>query len=642
MESASDSRSQTETRPRRRYRLVAGLLAILGVATALVSWRTALTPGPGRPLSADTGSPYQNTRPGVKYVGDAACFRCHAEIGESYRLHPMGRSLSPITLATDSTVENAAGAPLFEAGGLQYSVENRGGHVIHLETRRGASGGIVTQSTAEVQFTLGSGRQALAYLIERDGFLFQSPITRYVQAGRWDLSPGYEKKNLHFERPVITSCLFCHGNRVENVAGTVNRYEPPIFRGYAIGCERCHGPGELHVQRPTMVDGRDVTIVNPRALEPALRDAVCEQCHLSGLKRIERLDRRDEDFRPGLPFHQFWIAFSAAGTAENRFVNQVEQMHESRCFRASRGRLGCISCHDPHRLPKPGVEVAYFRQRCLECHVDRGCSLPMAVRQARSRDDDCVGCHLPRSRSSDVFHGATTDHRIPRRAAEADRSPAIDRQPHVGEGRMVIFHRDLMDERERAAAGREIGVALARSYEWQESAAAALPLLEAALLARSDDVTAWECKGVALARLGRHEQSQAAFRTALAREPNRESALADAADFADEAGRHDDAIAYWRRAIAISPWRAEYHGRLAFALFQASDWREAARESRAALRLSPADLLARELLIRCELRLKDHEAALKEFQTLLEFNPPNRNELFHRFPSLARAQGGGP
>jgi len=249
---------------------------------------------------------------------------------------------------------------------------------------------------------------------------------------------------------------------------------------------------------------------------------------------------------------------------------------------------------------------------------------------------------LPRSRSSDVFHGATTDHRIPRRAAEADRSPAIDRQPHVGEGRMVIFHRDLMDERERAAAGREIGVALARSYEWQESAAAALPLLEAALLARSDDVTAWECKGVALARLGRHEQSQAAFRTALAREPNRESALADAADFADEAGRHDDAIAYWRRAIAISPWRAEYHGRLAFALFQASDWREAARESRAALRLSPADLLARELLIRCELRLKDHEAALKEFQTLLEFNPPNRNELFHRFPSLARAQGGGP
>jgi tetratricopeptide (TPR) repeat protein len=129
---------------------------------------------------------------------------------------------------------------------------------------------------------------------------------------------------------------------------------------------------------------------------------------------------------------------------------------------------------------------------------------------------------------------------------------------------------------------------------------------------------------------------------ALAREPNRESALADAADFADDGGRPDDAIAYWRRAIAISPWQAEYHGRLGYALFQAGDWREAATKCRAALRLSPADLRARELLIRCELRLKDHEAALKEFQTLLEYDPPNRDELIRRFATLSRARRDGP
>jgi tetratricopeptide (TPR) repeat protein len=149
-------------------------------------------------------------------------------------------------------------------------------------------------------------------------------------------------------------------------------------------------------------------------------------------------------------------------------------------------------------------------------------------------------------------------------------------------------------------------------------------------------------QGVALARLGRHVESQAAFRAALAREPNRESALAVAADYADEAGRHDDASAYWRRAIAICPWRAEYHGRLAYALFQAGDWREAAKECRAALRLSPADLRARELVIRCELRLRNHEAALKEFQTLLEFDPPDRDELIRRFSTLSRARNGGP
>ena len=238
----------------------------------------------------------------------------------------------------------------------------------------------------------------------------------------------------------------------------------------------------------------------------------------------------------GAAVPEFWIALSAAGTAENRFVNQVEQMHESRCFRASQGRLGCISCHDPHRLPKPEEEVAYYRQRCLECHADRGCSLADGRPAGSEPRRRLRRCHMPRSRSSDVFHGATTDHRVLRRAAEPDRPPAIDQPAGDGEGRMVVFHRDLMDEQERAAAGREVGVALARSDQWPESAAAALPLLEAALSARPDDVTAWECKGVALGRLGRHEESLAAFRTALAREPNRESALADAADYADDGG----------------------------------------------------------------------------------------------------------
>ena len=65
------------------------------------------------------------------------------------------------------------------------------------------------------------------------------------------------------------------------------------------------------------------------------------------------------------------------------------------------------------------------------------------------------------------------------------------------------------------------------------------------------------------------------------------------------------------------PLRAEYHGRLAFALFHARDWREAAKESRAPSASVRPTSWHRELLIRCELRLKDHGAALKEFQTLV-------------------------
>ena len=374
------------------------VLAIVGLGTTLIARRRVPDLGPRGASAVHSGSPYQNTRPGVKYVGDAACIRCHAEQGASYRRHPMGRSLYPITPESAAAVAVAGGrGPIrFEAGGFEYSIENRNGHVIHVETRRSPSGRLVAQQEAEVQYVLGSGRQAVAYLVEHDGFLFQSPINWYPRARKWDLAPGYEKRNLHFTRVVAAECLYCHANQFDPVPGTMNRYQKPIFRGHAVGCERCHGPGELHIRRPAEVNGQDMTIVNPGSLEPSLRDAVCEQCHLNGHQRVLRLDRREEDYRPGLPFHEIWTVLdTAGGAAEQRFVGQVEQMHESRCYSASKGALGCTSCHDPHRLPEPGEQIAYYRRRCLECHAEKGCSLATAVRLARSRDDDCVSCHMP-------------------------------------------------------------------------------------------------------------------------------------------------------------------------------------------------------------------------------------------------------
>jgi tetratricopeptide (TPR) repeat protein len=643
MEPASDFPPHGETRPRRWIWLAAAVLALLGLATTILCWRHVPARESARARAALSSSPYLNTRPGVKYLGDAACLGCHANLGASYRRHPMGRSLYPITPANAAAVAGNPSAVLFEADGLKYSIENRNGHVIHLETRRSTSGQLVAQKEAEVHYVLGSGRQAVSYLIEQDGFLFASPINWYPRAKRWDLAPGYEKRNLHFTRPVSAECLFCHANQFDPVAGTVNRYQQPIFRGYAVGCERCHGPGELHVRRPAETNGPDMTIVNPAALKPALRDAVCEQCHLNGPQRVVRIDRQNEDYRPGLPFHEFWTVLDTFGGAgEQRFVGQVQQMHESRCFRASKGALGCISCHDPHRLPEPGDQVTYYRRRCLECHADKGCSLATADRLKQSRDDDCVSCHMPSARSSDVIHTAITDHRILRRVSQPDRVPAAGSPPSGGQGHMVVFHRDQMNEHERAEAQRDVGVGLAVSYESTESAAEALPLLEAALLKRPDDVAAWESKGIVLGRLRRRDEALAAFRKALAREPNRESTLMHAAYQATFAGKRDDAIAFWRRAIAINPWREIYHAELAVLLSQVRDWRGAADASRAALGLNPARIQTRQLLVRCELYLKNPEVARNELQTLLGFDPPNRDELIRWLAPLVPAQSARP
>jgi Tfp pilus assembly protein PilF len=585
-------------------------------------------------LRFDTGSGYQNIRAGVKYVGDDACVKCHGEILASFRQTPMGSSLGPIANGSAITDSASGDQRHFKAQGLDYLVENRGGRIFHVESREDSSGADIARNEAEVQYVLGSGRQAFAFLIERDGFLFESPITWYARERKWQLSPGYERRNYHFDRPILEDCLFCHTNRVERVSRALNQYQTPIFHGYGIGCERCHGPGELHIQRSQVIDGLDLTIVNPANLRSSLSDAICEQCHLIG-RRVNRPESKSEDFRPGLPFYQFWSALVPADeSGGNRFASQAEQMHDSRCFRASDGRLRCISCHDPHATPAVGEKVFYFRDRCLECHSDRGCSQPVQERLKLKLADDCIGCHMPQSHSSNNIHVATTDHRIPRKVSE---KPTLDPTGDPASRRaamLVNFHRGLMTGKERTASERDRAIALCR--EGRGGASAALPLLEAALAARPHDLPAWEAKGEALGLLDRPAEGMAAYQMALAEDPNRETALGGAASLATRSGHLAAAAALWQRAIAINPWRSDYHAELALAQMNLRKWNAAAAACKEVLRLNPSFVEVRKWLVRSYLHLGNTEAARKELQIVLGFDPPDRDALLEWFEAPSR------
>ncbi len=160
---------------------------------------------------------------------------------------------------------------------------------------------------------------------------------------------------------------------------------------------------------------------------------------------------------------------------------------------------------------------------------------------------------MPRSEHTDIRHAATTNHRIPRQPENDDQTPVNSPRPQPGDRPLVLFHRERLDERQLKEADRDLGVALCR--DGPSAAAVALPLIEAALTARPRDVDAWEAKGFALEQLGRYKDALTSFRSALEREPGRESALLGSADAAARAGRRDDAIADLRRAIAINPMR---------------------------------------------------------------------------------------
>ena len=576
--------------------------------------------------SARPRTPWRNAQPGVKYVGDSACTRCHAEIADSFRRHPMGRSLAPIAVADhgpDSTTT-------FEVGSRSYTVERRGAHVIHRETRLDQERRVLAEVEGEVKYAVGSGSRGISYLIEHDGRLFQSPITWYSQKNRWDISPGYDVGDMHFDRPIVPDCLFCHTSRVEPVAHTLNRYEQPFFHGYAIGCERCHGPGELHTERQELVGGRDLTIVNPRHLEPALRSAVCEQCHLQGDHRIDRFGRTKFEYRPGLSLIDFFAVYGRADQQKTKFVGQVEQMKESRCYSESQGRLGCTSCHDPHQLPSSQERTNYFRQQCLVCHEHKGCNLPESARLAQSRDDSCIQCHMQRFKETDILHTATTDHRILRTPAAERTDPERDMHGLP----LVLLNRGDLTPYELNSLDRELAIALATegprmrdSPQVRETGALILALLDRALAKRPDDLAALRLKAQALALSGRPSQALAVVRSALTLAPADEEVLDQFLSYAVDEKAIDVALEPARRAVAANPWSSVFRERLAYFLLERQDYAESLREAREALRLNPFHRFARMFMIQSLLKQHEVSRADAEFAILLKIHDGHRSLL---------------
>ena len=180
----------------------------------------------------------------------------------------------------------------------------------------------------------------------------ESPITFYQSKQKWDMSPGYNYPHHEgFERAADLGCVICHVGQAEPVDGALHRLS---IKETAIGCERCHGPGEKHVakwqtKRLAIRDQvNDSSIVHPGKLSRDVNEAICAQCHLRGDATVVRTGKMLSDFQLGMLLSDIRIDYQLVTNAgAMKVVGHADQMHASSCYKQS-ATMTCTTCHDMH------------------------------------------------------------------------------------------------------------------------------------------------------------------------------------------------------------------------------------------------------------------------------------------------------
>jgi hypothetical protein len=563
-------------------------------------------------------TPFRNIRPEIRYVGDAKCAACHGDICTSYHAHPMGRSASSGTSVPIEQYGAGANNP-FSIAGYELRAEKTADGALHRVRAKGPNGEPLPDYTVAADVAIGSGTRGRSYLSVEGGTVWQSPLSWYSSAAKWDLSPGFDLGS-GGRRAIVPECLFCHADRVEPVPKAVNRYREPLFAiQAAIGCERCHGPGELHVAERTAgkADAKvDTSIVNPKHLSNALQMSICAQCHLQGEERVTRRGRSASEFRPGLPFEEFVSVFVRHPDIVDmsRSVGQFEQLGVSKCTTADGGRILCTSCHDPHKVPAASEKDRHYRAKCQTCHETKPCKAPAPERAAKA--DNCTACHMPKAGSTNIAHTSVTDHRIQRRPVATPPGTLIP-----GTVPLVPFHAGPSD----APLERDLGIALARlaskvppgSGQHQFLARLARERLGTSLETWKADTDAWLALSLALRGSDDPAERLKAAERALKLAPESEAALAEVVDAALATEGYARAESAADTLIALNPKSVDALLLRATSFTLRKQWEPAERDCRAALKIHPLHAQARLVLALCLHGRGDADAAKREAETAI-------------------------
>lgn len=334
-------------------------------------------------------------------TGAASCAHCHAKEYKTQQSSRHARTFYHMSEIPNLAIP-AATVPDPAVAGVSHRFQRTGGQIEQTtQTPK-------QEYKAVFDYAFGSGDRGKTMVgHDESGQSFELRLSLYLENTPkpvWDLTSGHAPQapadqaflGMPLTKDSVRRCFSCH------VTSPRRSRDPATHAGadHGIGCELCHGPGGNHLLAVEM-GFPDLAIARPSIASGAQVVKICAFCHSPRGKTVE----------PDDP-----TAVRSQGTT----------LTWSRCYAESQDRLGCATCHDPHRNVE--TDARYYELKCLACH---SASKPPASKKpekpapqaGHAQDDfqasicpvnssgDCITCHMPRVEGV-VPHSTFTDHFI--------------------------------------------------------------------------------------------------------------------------------------------------------------------------------------------------------------------------------------
>jgi hypothetical protein len=256
------------------------------------------------------------------------------------------------SLLLPATHEYAGSEACKPCHAAEYAVQSASAHAKSLAPSKPPQPG---------EWAFGAGSQAVTFVRHRDPATYlELGQSWYSKRNAFAATPGHPQGDdtpyPTFEPSAgIMRCFACHST------GPLSLGPGDAIVPHELGvrCEACHSAAAEHVRDPARF-----AVENPGRYTADAINELCGECHRMPAGATETTDLRDP-----------WNA-----------RHQPLLLAASVCYRASAGRLSCLTCHSPHAAIER--DAAKYDVRCKACHA--------TVRHTRVvAGTPCATCHMP-------------------------------------------------------------------------------------------------------------------------------------------------------------------------------------------------------------------------------------------------------